>query len=226
MTTNPPNFEQQDRYITIWSKVIDTQMHFNELSVKSRQLGITSIIAALGVAIVLVSRGNDFAFSLPISGIDVQVHVSVLLFFGAWLALQAVKILDLNVYHKMLRGAVAFCEDFEEVYMKQIFHLDKGMTQAISHFSRYKDAKICSAGPGAASQYIGDNQVTAEQKIRNFYKWTGYCIIAGSILIFAATNFSILEDIINYICENTPMPSEQASKEEIDIVNQGKENDD
>ena len=62
MTTGSEKLEQQDLYIKIWSKAIDTQMHFNELCVKSRQLGITFVVAALGVAIVLVSRGNDFAF--------------------------------------------------------------------------------------------------------------------------------------------------------------------
>jgi hypothetical protein len=37
--------EQHDRYISIWSKVIDTQMHFNEMAVKSRQLGLTFVAA-------------------------------------------------------------------------------------------------------------------------------------------------------------------------------------
>lgn len=46
--------EQHDRYISIWSKVIDTQMHFNEMAVKSRQLGLTFVAAALGVAVVLL----------------------------------------------------------------------------------------------------------------------------------------------------------------------------
>jgi hypothetical protein len=46
----------------------------------------------------------------------------------------------------MLRGAVAFGEDFEENYMKEIFDLHKGMTQAISHFSRHQDAKVTTKG--------------------------------------------------------------------------------
>ena len=124
----PISTEQQDKYIAIWAKAVDTQMHFNEMSVKSRQLGLTFVAAALGIGIVLLSRGDSFAFPITIKGIDFQLHISVVLLLGAWLALVAVRGLDLNVYHKMLRGAVTFGEDFEERYMKQIFELDKGMT--------------------------------------------------------------------------------------------------
>ena len=35
MTLSP---EQQEKYIAIWAKAVDTQMHFNEMSAKSRQL--------------------------------------------------------------------------------------------------------------------------------------------------------------------------------------------
>ena len=114
MTDDPNTRHQHEHYIAIWSKAIDTQMHFNDLSVKSRQLGLTFIVAVLGVAILLLTRSNDFAINIPLFGGTLQLHVSVLLFLAASLALNAVKILDLNVYHKMLRGAVAFGEDFEE----------------------------------------------------------------------------------------------------------------
>ena len=195
MTTDSDDLNQQDRYIVIWSKAIETQMHFNDLSVKSRQLGITFVVAALGVAIVLVNRGNDFAFIFPLCGFSFQVHVSVLLFLGACFALQVVKILDVNVYHKMLRGAVAFGEDFEEQYMKQIFQLEKGMTQAISHFSRYKDAQISTPTPGRAYQYTGRVLSTAETKIRKFYKWTTISILAGAVLLLIATNVANWKDM-------------------------------
>ena len=108
MTPENPDTEQHKQYISIWSKTIDTQMHFNDMSVKSRQLGLTFVVAVLGVAVVLFTRGNDFAFILDIDDFTVQIHVSVLLFLCACLALESVKVLDLNVYHKMLRGAVAF----------------------------------------------------------------------------------------------------------------------
>ena len=133
--------EQQQIYVAIWSKAVDTQMHFNEMSVKSRQFGLAFVAAALGLGIVLLTRNQDF--SLPIrffGGFD--LNMTVLIAFGGAIALYAVMLLDCDVYHKMLRGAVAFGEDFEQNYMKEIFSLQKGMTQAISHFSRHTDASV------------------------------------------------------------------------------------
>jgi len=86
-------------YIAIWSKAVDTQMHFNEMSVKSRQLGLTFVAAALGLAVVLITRGEDFALSF----LWFQLHISVIIILSALLALMAVRQLDLRVYHRMLR---------------------------------------------------------------------------------------------------------------------------
>ena len=162
-------------------------MHFNDMSVKSRQLGLTFVVAVLGVAVVLFTRGNDFAFILDIDDFTVQIHVSVLLFLCACLALESVKVLDLNVYHKMLRGAVAFGEDFEEKYMKKIFFLEKGMTQSISHFSRHDEAstKINSNGTYA---YMGNSSLTAKSKIEQFYRRVRCVILIGALVLFFVTN--------------------------------------
>src|SRR5690606_11370799 len=59
-----PSDEDKDRYIEIWKKAVETQMHFNEMSVKSRQLGLTFVTASLGVAVVMIARGDDFALSV------------------------------------------------------------------------------------------------------------------------------------------------------------------
>ena len=45
-------------YVSIWTKAIDTQMHFNEMSVKSRQFGLAFVAAALGVELSL-NLGDD-----------------------------------------------------------------------------------------------------------------------------------------------------------------------
>jgi hypothetical protein len=36
--------EQQAIYVSIWSKAVETQMHFNEMSVKSRQFGLALLL--------------------------------------------------------------------------------------------------------------------------------------------------------------------------------------
>ena len=210
MTANPDTRHEHEHYIAIWSKAIDTQMHFNDLSVKSRQLGLTFVVAALGVAIVLLTRGEDFALKIPLCGYVFQLHVSVLLFLAAVMALQAVKILDLNVYHKMLRGAVAFGEDFEERFMKQIFDLDKGMTQAISHTSRYKDGEISAPTAERPSQYTGEKLYTAETKIRGFYKWTTLSILIGAVFLLLVTNLANWENM-NHAAGSRNMTNQTSS---------------
>ena len=186
--------EEKERYIRIWSRVVETQMHFNEMQVKSRQLGLTFVTAALGVAVVLLSRGNDFAFTIPIGGLDFSLHVSALLVLGAVLALNAVKQLDLNVYHRMLRGAVAFGEDFEENYLKKIFDLERGMTQSISHFSRYNDASI-AIGANGKYNYLGKDRVTAHDKILSFYKKTNFYLWISAIFLIIISNSDLITNI-------------------------------
>ena len=208
----PIDPDQQEKYISIWAKAVDTQMHFNEMSAKSRQLGLTFVAAALGVGIVLLSRGDAFAFPLPVRGLEFQIHIAVVLLLGAWLALVAVRGLDLNVYHKMLRGAVTFGEDFEENYMKQIFNLEKGMTQAISHFSRFEDANREKMETGRYS-YTGIKVVTAEDKIRAFYKNTIRFLWIGAIAFFIITNASVLGVIFTESAAGSDPGSEERGEE-------------
>jgi hypothetical protein len=178
------SMEQQEIYVTIWAKAVDTQMHFNEMSVKARQFGLGFVAAALGLGIVLFVRGQEFSISIPYLG-GFDLHITVLIVLASAFALYAVRILDLNVYHKMLRGAVAFGEDFEENCMKQIFSLNKGMTQAISHFSRHEDANVTTEG--GKYHYCGRDERSALVKIRLFYRFTITTLCAVGILLFLFT---------------------------------------
>jgi len=121
----PQSTEQQEIYLAIRQKAIDTQMHFNEMSVKARQFGLTFVAAALGLAVVLVGRGQEAILYIPYFG-GFKLHASVFIAAASAVSLHAVKLLDLRVYHRMLRGAVAFGEDLEQTYMKEIFDLQKG----------------------------------------------------------------------------------------------------
>ncbi|WP_027230702.1 hypothetical protein [Phyllobacterium sp. UNC302MFCol5.2] len=176
--------EDKDRYIEIWKKAVETQMHFNEMSGKSRQLGLTFVAAALGVAVVMVARGDDFALSF----FNWKIHVGVLLILAATAAIFGVRVLDLNVYHRMLRGAVTFGEDFEKNYMSKIFNLNKGMTQAISHFSRFDDASVNKDGPKYV--YCGSSSLTAEKKIIWFYNVTTLFLVIAALGLFLINNFA------------------------------------
>jgi hypothetical protein len=183
----PVSAEDKELFVTIWSKVIDTQMHFNEMSVKARQFGLAFVAAALGLAVVLLARGQEAVLNVPYFG-GFKVHASVFIALASAMALHAVKLLDLRVYHRMLRGAVAFGEDFEQTYMKEIFELEKGMTQAISHFSRHDTAKVILRD--GKYVYVGTDELTAEVKIARFYRFS-----IGSLLVLAAILFLTTSDM-------------------------------
>ena len=86
----------------------------------------------------------------------------------------------------MLRGAVAFGEDLEEVHLRKMLGLNKGMTQAISHFSRNSDAKT-SISEGK-TVYQGTNQKNAGQKINRFYWVVILSLVACASLMFLIGN--------------------------------------
>jgi hypothetical protein len=175
-----------EQAIQIWEKTVDTQMHFNEMSVKSRQLGLAFVVAALGLAVVLLSQGKGFSLAFLISGKTWLLHIAVLVTFAAAFAMYAVRLLDINVYHKMLRGAVTFGEDFEQSHLLPLLGLNKGMTQAISHFSRMEDASVIRTE--SPYRYVGTMAVSALDKIKSFYFIVILSLLGVAVLIFIVTN--------------------------------------
>ena len=142
---------------------------------------------------MLLSGGKDFSIDILVYGYLIKVHVTILLFLAAALALNAVRELDLKVYHKMLRGAVTFGEDFEERYMKEIFgDLEKGMTQSISHFSRYESASVVSKN-NKLYNYLASEKRNAYDKVSGFYNLTTSFLIISSCSILFFQNWPLIE---------------------------------
>jgi hypothetical protein len=155
-------------------------MHFNEMSVKSRQLGLAFVAAALGVAVVLLGQGKAFELPVLILGWTLHLHVAPLIMLTAASAVWAVRRLDIGVYHMMLRGAVTFGEDLEARHLRKLIGGEKGMTEAISHFSRYGDAKVILDENGY--NYTGVKKRNALDKLKSFYSWVIYSSIIASII--------------------------------------------
>lgn len=199
----------------IWEKAVDTQMHFNEMSVKSRQLGLSFVVAALGLAVVLLTAEPGKVqplITLPLAafGLEVKVHVSALVVLIAAAALHAVRVLDMNVYHRMLRGAVTFGEELEQSGIReQLMTTPKGMTEFISLYSRYREVERVQTAAGNEYRVCKKDHKTAEQKIRQFYMVS----IAVLVLIFVALAFIFGESKRIPSPPNAPAPhTEQKPK--------------
>ncbi|MBT1514365.1 hypothetical protein KIP88_28135 [Bradyrhizobium sp. SRL28] len=185
--------------VEIWKQAVDTQKHFNDMCVKSRQLGLTFVAASLGAALYLFIRSpggssesdaarSVYAYSFSVCGHAIVLHVSLAIIVAAAAAVYAVRRLDLGVYHQMLRGAVSFGEDLEQRHIVHIVGLTKGMTEAISHFSRHSDAAV-ELGPEHSYNYVGRDKRNAGDKLRWFYDFIFFFLAFLALLIFVATNF-------------------------------------
>ena len=173
--------------IDIWKRIIETQMHFNEMSTKSRQLGLTLVVAALGLSAVLIGRGDDFSLVLHACSLTVRVHVVVLVLLASALSLYAVKQLDLGVYHQMLRGAVKYGEEFEQANLVGPTGVSKGMTEFVSLYSRHASVEKTKSG-----EYIGSGQKLAGQKLNSFYRGAIIAICGFAFAIFAVTQHGMI----------------------------------
>jgi hypothetical protein len=197
-TTDDEAVDKRNKLLVeIWKQAVDTQKHFNDMCVKSRQLGLTFVAASLGAALYLFIRstpeGPDAArsisaYSFAVCGHPVVFHVSLAIIIAAAAAVYAVRLLDLGVYHQMLRGAVTFGEDLEEKHIRHIVGLQKGMTQAISHFSRHSDAVAKPDGKGRY-RYWGEDRRNAGEKLKGFYNFIFGVLAFLAVLIFVASNF-------------------------------------
>ncbi|HWF93372.1 MAG TPA: hypothetical protein VG291_00270 [Xanthobacteraceae bacterium] len=127
---------RDQQLLLIWERAIQTQMHFAELSIKTRQVGLTVVGATLGLAIVLARTASGFVLTFGAQ----EFPISSILCWTAAIVLYAIKLLDIGVYHQMLRGAVTFNEELEAKRLLPLFGTEKGLTQAISFYSRHPDA--------------------------------------------------------------------------------------
>lgn len=177
-----PQSQTVELQLEIWKKAVDTQMHFNEMCVKSRQLGMTFVVAAIGLAVVLLSQGISFSIPFGLGEYEFQIHVSSVIVLVAAGGVFAVSRLDLGVYHRMLRGAVTFGMEFEDqVIRPKLMKTQLGMTEFITLFSRHHEVREENGS------WVGMDKEDAEKKLRKFYRFViiVLLLISGAIAIFA-----------------------------------------
>lgn len=151
--------------IKIWERAVATQMHFNDMSARARQLGLTFVVATLGLVVVILGKEEPLVVKAAIGDYLYSTNVAGVLILISALGVLAVWRLDVGVYHHMLRGAVYFGEDIEKSYLSgDEIGYPEGMTALISRFSRFKDAERLQSG-----EYTGTKKRTASSKISWFY---------------------------------------------------------
>jgi hypothetical protein len=128
--TAPPIIEQE-RLIEVWKQIVDVQMHFNDMLMRTRNYALTLLLATLGAAGVALEKlpamtgagWSAAGLSLP----------SVLLLAGE-VGLFAFYFLDRFYYHPLLVASVAKATEIEQWLFRTNPAID--LTATISTFSR------------------------------------------------------------------------------------------
>lgn len=89
-----------EKSLEIWEKVIDVQMHFNDLCLRVRTVAVSILGVLIGASAIA------FRFGGHISICNINLHTSAVFIFlsiGIWFAFF---IMDRYWYHELLKGAV------------------------------------------------------------------------------------------------------------------------
>jgi len=140
---------------------------------------MTVVGATLALAVVLNRTNTGFSLTFG----TCEIHITSILCWTAAIVLYAIRVLDVGVYHRMLRGAVAFNEELEEKNLLSLFGTSKGLTQSISFFSRHPGAQYAQ---GKYSHEDPKSRHYAGNRISIFY----WIMITTLALAGLALNFA------------------------------------
>jgi hypothetical protein len=119
---NAPTPETQPfvQAIQVWEKIIDVQMHFNDMLMRTRNYALTLVLAVLaGAGVALEKRAG-----INLGGFTDQISLATLLLLVGVLALFGFYLLDRFYYHTLLVGSVEKAREIEEWLFRQFPALD------------------------------------------------------------------------------------------------------
>lgn len=124
----PENAEEMMRNkIEVWKVALKTQMHFNDLLIKTRTTVASIILAIFGASAIALKDEVQFRVEI----FDFRCHISVIILVIGLCFLIAQFILDYFYYFRLLLGAVKFTTDLDEDY-PELFGLTTSITKSIS----------------------------------------------------------------------------------------------
>lgn len=121
----PGTPEERELVLNAWKAVVEVQMHFNDMLMRIRNLGITLILAVFGAAALSLQYELFFQLSF------FRFHLATLVITFGLVAWVGIGFVD-RYYHKLLVGAVTQSTRIEDIYDEDWF----GMTHAITEESR------------------------------------------------------------------------------------------
>lgn len=119
-----------------WKKVIDVQMHFNDLILRNRQIIMTAVLTVFGAA----------AFSLQFPNLMLKIYAihfhaaAAIILFGLGLLL-SMFFLDYYYYFRLLLGAVKRGEAIEQMLQAESSNQLGGLTLSISQAVKRETAE-------------------------------------------------------------------------------------
>ncbi len=179
--------KDMDYAMKLWEISAENARHFNEMATKSRQLGLSLSVAIFGLSGALLVNSNDQRMNFEFLNYSLTLHLSTFLILLSAGSVYIVKTLDIYIYHRMLRGTVAFGEDVENYLQENLIDFEKYMMQSISHFSRFSDAKVQKCEKTHRYVYYGSKKVTASQKLEKFYLRIIVSILLSALFVGVTT---------------------------------------
>jgi hypothetical protein len=113
--------------VEYWKQIAAIQIHFNDMCIRTRWLGLTAI--ATLVAAAAIAEKENIRFRLPS---DWSIGLPSVLMLISLMLLSALWFLDIHYYYKMLIASVEYGERFETQIMPDLDVEDDGITSYIS----------------------------------------------------------------------------------------------
>ncbi len=115
-------YEQIQLKVDVWKKVVDVQMHFNDLCLKLRHVGISILGVLLGAAALTYRYGGTT------NVMSFQVQTSIVFILVALIVWIAFYLMDRFWYHELLKGAVHHGLKIEEALRNELPSIDLAHT--------------------------------------------------------------------------------------------------
>ena len=125
-----------------WRTVIDTQMHFNDMLMRTRTAGVSIVITVFGAAAVGLAQFPTRVITMP----GASIHIAAIVILFGLLLLATLFVLDYFYFYRMLIAVVRHGEEMEAESRKPTAPIAFNLTCCISDcISRRRAAAVLLA---------------------------------------------------------------------------------